>query len=109
MSKTFKNSCKPNRNKKNVWSSNQRDQEFQKQFGNNGTKSDECFECHGKGHQAWECATKFNKLRKANQTNRSMHTTLSDDEDDSQSHEEKEVVALVASYMLHESSNSKEE
>ena len=38
-----------------------------------------------------------------------MHATLSDDEDDSQSYEEKEIVTFVVSYMPHESSNSKEE
>ena len=38
-----------------------------------------------------------------------MHATLSDDEDDSQSYEEKEVVAFVASYLPYKFSNSKEE
>lgn len=50
---------------------------------NNGSKNDECFEYYVKDHYAWECATKFNKLRKANQNNRSMKATLNDDEDDS--------------------------
>ena len=39
-----------------------------------------------------------------NQNNRSMHATLSDDEDDSQTHDES-CLALVASYTLHDSTS----
>ena len=27
------------------------------------SKKDECFECHGYGHRAFECATRLNRLR----------------------------------------------
>ncbi|KAM7526926.1 hypothetical protein LguiA_016828 [Lonicera macranthoides] len=78
--------------------SNQRGKQGSRQQGeNSGIKKYECYECHGKGHYAWECATKLNKLRKANQTNRSMNATLSDDENDSQSHEEQQFTAIVTS------------
>lgn len=99
LNKKFKNSNKPNESKNNKGSSSQRDnQAFKQQFGNNGARNDECFECHEKGREAWECATKFNKLKKANQNNHCMHATLSDDDDDLQSHE-MACLGLVTSYM----------
>ena len=88
MNNFFKNQSKPNKNKNNDWSSNQRgNQGLKQQSGNSDARNEECFECHRKGHQAWECVTKFNKLKKANQNNRAMPATFSDDEGDSQSHD----------------------
>lgn len=100
LNKKFNNRpCKPNENNNKRGLSNQRGiQGSKQQYRNNGSKKDECYECHGKGYYAWECATKINKLRNANHDNHSMNVTLSDDEDNSQSHEEHQYTAFVASH-----------
>ena len=64
--------CNQNRRCQNSW---MRNQPVNREVGNNDkrvmgeiSRKDECFECHGYGHSAFECATRLNRLRQESQS-----------------------------------------
>ena len=61
-----------------------------------GFRKDECFECHGYGHRAFECATRLNRLRQESQPSHAIKATQSSSNDIEENSEEDKLIAFTA-------------
>ena len=60
------------------------------------SKNDECFECYGHGHKAFECATRLNRIRQELQPSQAMKATKRSIISDEEKSEKEKLIAFIA-------------
>lgn len=65
-------------------------------------QSENCFECQGRGHKAFECLTKIKREQHESGNKKGMHATLNDNEENSDTQQESHNYVAFATYVSSE-------